>query len=144
MISSCENTCAFANDGYCDDGGPNSDYSDCVLASDCTDCNARNIMSGGFPPSPAPREGWPDPPPTSPQPPLPPPDPPMRPPPPFPPGCTAVCPLDERYQDTEPGKRRNDKCEGFERDGICDDGGPGALFSVCAYGADCSVSFDEH
>jgi hypothetical protein len=39
----CEDSC-FAdwhNDGYCDDGGPDSSYSSCNLGSDCTDCGAR-------------------------------------------------------------------------------------------------------
>ena len=39
----CENSC-FADwhdDGFCDDGGPDSSYSSCNLGSDCTDCGAR-------------------------------------------------------------------------------------------------------
>ena len=37
----CENACAFANDGDCDDGGRNSDLSLCALGSDCADCGPR-------------------------------------------------------------------------------------------------------
>ena len=32
-------TCGWDNDGYCDDGGPSSEYSLCYLGSDCNDCN---------------------------------------------------------------------------------------------------------
>lgn len=39
--SSCTNTCMHANDGECDDGGPNSLYSVCTLGTDCSDCGAR-------------------------------------------------------------------------------------------------------
>ncbi len=34
----CVNTCIWANDGDCDDGGPGFNYSLCVLGSDCADC----------------------------------------------------------------------------------------------------------
>ena len=37
----CEDTCRFARDGDCDDGGPDSDYSVCDLGSDCADCGPR-------------------------------------------------------------------------------------------------------
>ncbi|RAL23701.1 hypothetical protein DL240_05960 [Lujinxingia litoralis] len=37
----CTNTCQFANDGECDDGGPGAQYGDCDLGTDCTDCGAR-------------------------------------------------------------------------------------------------------
>lgn len=37
----CTNTCQYANDGECDDGGPNSDYSVCDLGTDCGDCGER-------------------------------------------------------------------------------------------------------
>lgn len=37
----CTNTCRTANDGECDDGGPNSLYSVCALGTDCADCGAR-------------------------------------------------------------------------------------------------------
>ena len=31
-------TCGWANDGDCDDGGPDADYSLCARGSDCNDC----------------------------------------------------------------------------------------------------------
>lgn len=37
----CTNTCTYPNDGDCDDGGPNSDYSVCSFGTDCGDCGTR-------------------------------------------------------------------------------------------------------
>ncbi len=37
----CTNTCNTANDGECDDGGPNSLYNVCGLGTDCNDCGPR-------------------------------------------------------------------------------------------------------
>jgi hypothetical protein len=37
----CTNTCNFAGDGDCDDGGPGSEYSFCPLGSDCAVCGPR-------------------------------------------------------------------------------------------------------
>ena len=34
----CFDGCYHASDGFCDDGGPGSEYSDCALGHDCTDC----------------------------------------------------------------------------------------------------------
>jgi len=34
----CDETCEFSGDGECDDGGPDSQYSDCGIGTDCTDC----------------------------------------------------------------------------------------------------------
>ena len=39
----CDNTCEYASNGDCDDGGPNSDYVDCSLGSDCDDCGERSF-----------------------------------------------------------------------------------------------------
>lgn len=39
----CENTCQYAFDGDCDDGGPNSDYSLCDCGTDCADCGTREV-----------------------------------------------------------------------------------------------------
>lgn len=44
----CLNTCNYANDGECDDGGPGAEYSECQLGTDCADCAERFII---FPPS---------------------------------------------------------------------------------------------
>lgn len=37
----CENTCFFADDGECDDGGPDSITSACGFGTDCGDCGPR-------------------------------------------------------------------------------------------------------
>jgi len=50
-VVACEDTCGvdagynWVGDGYCDDGGPNSDYSVCDFGTDCSDCGER-ISSG--------------------------------------------------------------------------------------------------
>ncbi len=38
----CTNTCEDADDGFCDDGGEDSDYDVCSFGSDCGDCGPRN------------------------------------------------------------------------------------------------------
>jgi hypothetical protein len=38
----CLNTCRFAHDGECDDGGPGSLYNVCEYGTDCSDCSPRN------------------------------------------------------------------------------------------------------
>ena len=43
----CSNTCQYANDDECDDGGEGSLYSICDLGSDCADCGPRG--GGGNP-----------------------------------------------------------------------------------------------
>jgi len=37
----CTNTCRWAYDGECDDGGSNSDYNVCTYGTDCYDCGTR-------------------------------------------------------------------------------------------------------
>ena len=37
----CSNTCEYADDGDCDDGGPGSDYDLCDYGTDCNDCGPR-------------------------------------------------------------------------------------------------------
>ncbi len=37
----CTNTCFWADDGDCDDGGVDSDYSICDVGTDCIDCGPR-------------------------------------------------------------------------------------------------------
>eukprot|EP00966_Prymnesium_polylepis_P217420 5032093-Prymnesium_polylepis.1 len=49
--ASCTEACQYAMDGFCDDGGGGSQYSDCYLGSDCTDCGAR-VMPPSVPPLP--------------------------------------------------------------------------------------------
>ena len=38
----CSNTCPFANNGYCQDGGENSVGSGCDYGTDCADCGSRS------------------------------------------------------------------------------------------------------
>ena len=48
----CSETCFYASDGDCDDGGPGSEYgTTCQYGTDCTDCGPRSPRS----PSPAPQ-----------------------------------------------------------------------------------------
>lgn len=37
----CSDTCMYANDDVCDDGGPGSTYDDCAFGTDCADCGRR-------------------------------------------------------------------------------------------------------
>jgi hypothetical protein len=39
--AACNNSCQFANDDACDDGGPGSSFSVCNLGTDCNDCGPR-------------------------------------------------------------------------------------------------------
>lgn len=39
----CEDTCRYANDGECDDGGPGAVYSVCGFGTDCGDCGIRGL-----------------------------------------------------------------------------------------------------
>jgi hypothetical protein len=39
--SGCTNTCSYAYDGDCDDGGPGSDFNLCPYGTDCADCGPR-------------------------------------------------------------------------------------------------------
>ena len=43
----CSNTCDYANDGECDDGGNGSEYDLCSLGTDCDDCGERGSGVGG-------------------------------------------------------------------------------------------------
>mmetsp|Transcript_323 Transcript_323/g.903 ORF Transcript_323/g.903 Transcript_323/m.903 type:complete len:941 (-) Transcript_323:190-3012(-) len=42
--SVCENTCFYAFDGDCDDGGQDADYAVCEYGSDCNDCGSRDVV----------------------------------------------------------------------------------------------------
>jgi len=39
----CSNSCRYASDGGCDDGGPGSVYNFCFLGADCQDCGPRSF-----------------------------------------------------------------------------------------------------
>ena len=58
----CIDTCVFASDGDCDDGGPGAEYSACALCSNCYDCGRRSSGECGAslaasPPPPPPLAG---------------------------------------------------------------------------------------
>ena len=47
--SLCTNTCLYANDGSCDDGGFQAEYNSCEFGTDCTDCGKRPTqLQAGF------------------------------------------------------------------------------------------------
>eukprot|EP00899_Mesostigma_viride_P027808 jgi/Mesvir1/8211/Mv12502-RA.1 len=48
MSTLCNNDCRYSEDGWCDDGGPNSNFADCELGTDCTDCGSREKMEAEF------------------------------------------------------------------------------------------------
>ena len=48
--SACLDTCSYAQDGDCDDGGDSSSYSYCLIGTDCGDCGTRALPP--FPPPP--------------------------------------------------------------------------------------------
>ena len=80
----CMETCNYASDGWCDDGGLGAEYSDCSRGTDCTDCGLRFLPPPSPPPSPPkPLSPPPSPPPLSPPPPSPPSPPPSSLPPPL-------------------------------------------------------------
>ena len=39
----CLNTCMYANDGSCDDGGSGAEFTNCPLGTDCFDCGSRHL-----------------------------------------------------------------------------------------------------
>jgi len=56
----CENTCIYAGDGDCDDGGEGSAYNLCTACTDCDDCGPRAdcAFSISPPPPPPPCTAW--------------------------------------------------------------------------------------
>ena len=52
-IDGCANTCAYADDLECDDGGPGSVTGLCAFGSDCADCGPRQTPSGPSPGTPS-------------------------------------------------------------------------------------------
>ncbi|KAL1520830.1 hypothetical protein AB1Y20_022392 [Prymnesium parvum] len=89
--SLCSESCRYAFDGDCDDGGSGAEYTACGLGTDCHDCGTR--FSTQPPPAPSPP----------------------------PPALSTQC--------------RN-TCS-YQSDNDCDDGGPGAEYSLCSLGTDC-------
>ena len=43
-VTACTETCEWASDGDCDDGGPGTEYSSCSMGTDCTDCGMRRLV----------------------------------------------------------------------------------------------------
>ena len=41
LAGGCGETCFWASDGGCDDGGPGTEFFDCAYGTDCTDCGPR-------------------------------------------------------------------------------------------------------
>ena len=37
----CDDSCTYISDGFCDDGGPGSEYGLCDVGTDCTDCTCQ-------------------------------------------------------------------------------------------------------
>ncbi len=54
--TTCSDTCRYARDGACDDGGEGSTYSECALGTDCSDCGSRGASSST--PVAACGDGW--------------------------------------------------------------------------------------
>ncbi len=48
-VTLCGDTCEFAHDGECDDGGPGSDWEECIIGSDCGDCGPRTLTPKSTP-----------------------------------------------------------------------------------------------
>jgi hypothetical protein len=44
----CTDTCEYATDGECDDGGPGAERMSCAYGSDCTDCGLRQPGCSSF------------------------------------------------------------------------------------------------
>lgn len=45
--SNCADSCRYASDGTCDDGGGGAEYAHCLLWTDCADCGTRPEPSSG-------------------------------------------------------------------------------------------------
>jgi bacterioferritin-associated ferredoxin len=126
----CLDTCPYAFDGECDDGGPGSLYSVCGFGTDCGDCGPRDndvIVTDGICSDTCPYavdgecdDGGPG-------------------------SLYSVCGFGTDCGDC--GPRDDDIVIGptglctdtcfYAFDGECDDGGPGSLYSVCGFGSDC-------
>ena len=48
----CSNTCNYASDAECDDGGPGAEYTSCVYGTDCIDCGPRSAPPPPMSPPP--------------------------------------------------------------------------------------------
>ncbi len=89
-VNGCSDSCVFASDGICDDGGANSTWDVCQYGTDCSDCGVRSTSSG-----------------------------------------------QTSQSNNAPATGCDNTCE-FAFDGECDDGGYNSLWDICAYGSDCA------
>jgi hypothetical protein len=142
------NNCVYASDGDCDDGGPGAQYTACSLGTDCVDCGPRSSSHSHIPHGLShthhphtPHSHHPHTPhshhPHTPHiyyPPPPLPSPPYLPPP-SSDGSTDYDLISGRRLQT--AQACTETCN-FASDGWCDDGGPGAEYSVCSRGTDCT------
>jgi len=125
----CDDSCTYAGDSDCDDGGPNATFSLCDFGTDCSNCGPRDDVDGdGFYVDDGPL-------PTS--------------------STIEFLDCDDDESTIYPGapEVQNDgidqDCTGadltslcddtctYANDGDCDDGSPGSLTSLCALGTDC-------
>ena len=128
LDSTCANTCEFAGDGICDDGGAHSQFALCAWDTDCRDCggsrpkvadeglacsNVCSHASDGECDDGGPTSNYNE------------------------------CSLGSDCADCGPGNRPRIRfgCQhscAFSRDGSCDDGGQGSEYEECGFGTDCS------
>jgi hypothetical protein len=115
----CTDSCHYAKDGSCDDGGPKSDTSNCALGTDCTDC--KTARTGGtslcFDSCATHGNGKCE-----------------------DGGTGSLAKTCEFGSDCTDCKPRLGICSNdcfYANDGSCDDGGPGAPYAGCALGTDC-------
>ena len=118
LKSACEDSCEFALDGECDDGGTDAAYDLCDLGTDCSDCGARfdGDADGFFD-----LEDCDD-------------------------NDSSVNPdaidigndgIDQDCDGLDFTGLCDDSCP-YPSDGDCDDGGSESLFDLCDLGTDCS------
>jgi hypothetical protein len=116
----CTDTCRYAKNGTCDDGGPNSDTIYCSLGTDCTDCKAARtggtslcFDSCATKTNGKCEDGGPG-------------------------SLAKTCEYGSDCTDCKPrlGLCSNDCYWAY--DDSCDDGGPGSAYSDCAPGTDCA------
>jgi|GEM_PF-5978052 hypothetical protein len=123
---SCRDTCRWAHDGVCDDGGEGAAYSVCERGTDCADCGARSPMAAPVPDAARcddscswAHDGVCD---DGSQ------------------GGAAYCDLGTDCTDCHAASGPvtcDDSCT-WAADGECDDGGPGSLNDACSLGTDCT------
>ncbi len=133
----CGEACPYSGDGVCDDGGPGASFGDCSYGTDCADCGIRVWTAPGEPicsndcdfrADGRCDDGGPG-------------------------AQSGVCTYGTDCADcgaraapgvggggtggSDPTELCTDQCS-FSADGLCDDGGLGADYSVCELGTDCT------